>query len=82
MMGEGGASAVYSRPTSTTRQSHKSQLNSAVHKPKMSKQQVGLLWWGADTVIKFSEIQYTTAMRFCRTRAMKIISKRMQGDTI
>ena len=56
MMGEGGASAVYSRPTSTTRQSHKSQLNSAVHKPKMSKQQVGLLWWGADTVIKFSEI--------------------------
>ena len=54
MMGVGGASAAYSRPTSTTRQSHKSQLNSAVHKRKMSKLQV--LMWGADTVIKFLEI--------------------------
>ena len=53
-MGVGGASAAYSRPTSTTRQSHKSQLNSAVHKRKMSKQQT--LNWGADTVIMFLEI--------------------------
>ena len=51
MMGVGGASAAYGRPTRTTRQSHKSQLNSAVHKRKMSKQQI--LKWGADTVIKF-----------------------------
>ena len=50
----GGASAAYSRPTSTTRQFHKSQLNSAVHKRKMSKQLV--LKWGADTVTKFLEI--------------------------
>ena len=54
MIGVGGASAAYSRPTSATRQSHKSQLNSAVHKRKMSKQQVSK--WGADTVIKFLEI--------------------------
>ena len=55
MMSVGGASAAYSRPTSTTWQSHKSQLNSAVHKRKMSKQQV--LKWGADTAIKFLEIK-------------------------
>ena len=53
-MSVGGASAAYCRPTSTTRQSHKSQLNSAVRKRKMSKQQV--LKWGADTVIKLLEI--------------------------
>ena len=35
-MGVRGASAAYSRPTSTTKQSHKSQLNSVVHKRKMS----------------------------------------------
>ena len=54
MMGMGGASAAYSRPTSTTRQSHKSQLNSVVHKRKMLKHHV--LKWDADTVIKFLEI--------------------------
>ena len=54
MMGVEGASAAYSKPTSTTRQSHKSPLNSTVHKRKMSKQQV--LKWGADIVLKFSEI--------------------------
>ena len=53
MMGVAGASAAYSKPTSTTRQSHKTQLNSAVHKRKMSKQQI--LKWGADTAIKFLE---------------------------
>ena len=54
-MGVGGASAACSRPTSTTRQSHKSRFNSAVlHKQKMSQQQV--LTWGADTVINFLEI--------------------------
>ena len=54
-MGVGGASSAYSRSTSTTiRQSHKSQLSSAEHKRKMSKQQV--LTWGADAVVKFSEI--------------------------
>ena len=54
MIGVGGASAAYSRPISTTRQSHKSLLNNAVHKRKMSKQQV--LKWAADTVIKFLEM--------------------------
>ena len=54
MMGVAGASAAYNRPTCTTRQSHKSQLNSAVHKRKMSKQQV--LKWGADINRKFLEI--------------------------
>ena len=54
MVGVGGASAAYNRPTSTTRQSHKLQLNSAVRKRKMSKQQV--LKWDADTVINFLEI--------------------------
>ena len=54
MMSVGGESAAYSRPVGTTRQSHKSQLNRAVHKRKMSKQQV--LKRGADTVINFLEI--------------------------
>ena len=54
MMGVAGVSAAHDRPTSTTRQSHKSQLNCTIHKRKMSKQQV--LKWGADTVIKFLEI--------------------------
>ena len=49
MMSVGGALAAYSRPTSTTRQSHKSQLNSAVRNRKMSKQQV--LKWGADRLL-------------------------------
>ena len=56
MMGMGRVSAAYSRPTSTTRQSYMSKLNSAAHKRKKSKQRIGLLKWGADTIIKFSEI--------------------------
>ena len=59
MMGVEGASAAYSRSTSTARQSHKSQLISAVHKRKMSKQQV--LTWGADAVIQFLEILWDTS---------------------
>ena len=78
MMGVGGASAAYSRPTSTTRQSHKSLLNSAVHKRKMSKQQV--LKWAADTVIKFLEIYNSYEVLWDTSH--KIISKRMQRDTI
>ena len=54
MIGVGGASAACSRPTSATRQFHKSQLNSSVHKRKMSKQQV--LKRSADAVVKFLEI--------------------------
>ena len=81
MMGVRGVSAAYSRPTSTTRQSHKSQLNSAVHKRKMTKQRI--LKWGADTVINFLKIHNSYEVLWdTNGRTMEIISKRMQGDTI
>ena len=76
MMDEGGASAAYSRPTSTTRQSHKSQLNSAVHKRKMSKLQV--VKWGADTVIKFLEI-YNSYEVLWDTRHENYFKKNAKG---
>ena len=78
MMAVGGASAAFSRPTSATRQSHKSQLNSVVHKRKMSKQQV--LKWAADTVIKFLEIYNSYEVLWDTSH--ENFSKRMQGDTI
>ena len=74
-----GTSAAYSRPTGTTRQSHKSQLNSAVHKRKMSKQQV--FNWGADTVIKFLEI-YNSYKVLWDTSHEKYFKKNAKGHNL
>ena len=53
MMSVGEASAAFSRPTSSTRQSHKSQLNSGTQTKDV---ETAGIKWGADTVIKFLEI--------------------------